>query len=141
VTSWTNKGSLGAAGDTAAAIGEEPTFVPSETAMRNQPVIHFESAGGLRPLTRLTNTQDFSLGNVTVMYVGRLIWQRDQTTPCRDHNNWLHRHLGSRSNHEATAESAYFNNGFLYNAGTTDTVSRVYTAALIATGGAVKFLR
>ena len=136
VTSWTNKGSLGAAGDTAAAVGEEPTFVASEAAMHDQPVIHFESAGGFAPFDRLTNTQDFSLGNVTVMYVGRLTGSANQRLLAAINNNWL---LGTwGADNLGHTESAYFNNGFLYNAGTTDTVSRIYTGT-IATGGAGKF--
>jgi autotransporter-associated beta strand protein len=132
VTSWTNKGSLGAAGDTAAAVGEEPAFVPSEAAMNGQPVIHFESAGGVAPFDRLINTQDFTLGNVTVMYVGRLTGGANQRLLAGLSNNWL---LGTWNNN---SESAFFNNGFLYNAVAPDTVSRIYTGT-ITTGGAGKF--
>ncbi|MEO7319033.1 MAG: autotransporter-associated beta strand repeat-containing protein [Chthoniobacteraceae bacterium] len=132
VTSWTNKGSLGVAGDTSAAIGEEPTFVVSEAAMNNQPVIHFDSAGGGVPFDRLTNTQDFTAGNVTVIYAGRLSGGANQRLLAGLSNNWL---LGTWN---GNGESAYFNNGFLNNSGIPDTVSRIYTGT-IETGGAAKF--
>jgi autotransporter-associated beta strand protein len=137
VTSWTNQGSLGPAGDVSAAPGEEPSFVAAEPAMNNQSVVRFVAAdGGLAPFARLTNTQDFTLGDVTVMYVGRLTGgpagQANQRLLAGLSNNWL---LGTWN---GNSESAYFNNGFLYNAVTPDTVSRIYTGT-VSSGGAGKF--
>lgn len=132
VLSWTNKGTLGALGDAVAAVGQEPTFVASEAAMNGNQVIHFESTAGGAPFDRLTNAQDFSAGNVTVMYAGRLSGGNDLRLVSATGNNWL---LGTWA---GNGESAYFNNGFLYNSVTADTTAHVYTGT-IAAGGAASF--
>jgi autotransporter-associated beta strand protein len=73
VTSWTNKGTLGALGNTTAPIGAEPSLVTAEPAMNNQPVIHFDAAaGGTGPFDQLTNGLNFSASDVTILYAGRL---------------------------------------------------------------------
>ena len=132
VLSWTNKGTLGALGDAAAAAGQEPTFVASEAAMNGQSVIHFASTGGGAPFDRLTNAQDFTGGNVTVMYAGRLSGGNDLRLLSSTGNNWLLGTWGGNS------ESAYFTNGFLSNAVAANTAAHVYTGT-IATGGAASF--
>ncbi len=133
VTAWLNKGTLGAAGDAVAAIGQEPSIVGSEPAMNNKPVVRFDAApGGGAPFDRLVNTQNFTAGNVTVMYAGRLTGGANFRLVSANGNNWL---LGTWG---GNGESAYFNNGFLYNTVVPDTASRIFTGT-IATGGAANF--
>ncbi len=133
VTSWTNKGTLGAAGDATAAFGEEPALVAAEPAMNNQPVIRFDASFGVgAPFDRLTNAQNFKASNVTVMYVGRLTGASNERLLAGVNNNWL---LGP---YAGNSEAAFFNNGFLFNGTAADPFPRVYTGT-IATSGAASF--
>jgi fibronectin-binding autotransporter adhesin len=129
VTSLTNKGTLGAAGNATAAVGQEPTFVAGEPAMNNLPVIRFEAgAGGGAPFDRLTNSTNYAAGNVSIFYSGRYSGPDYQRIVAGVNNNWL---MGTWNNN---SESAYFNNGFLANGVTPDMTSRVYGATISGTG-------
>ena len=133
LTSWTNKGSLGSAADAVPLAGQEPAFVSSVAALNNNPAIRFDAdATGGAPFDRIVLPQNYTTGNVTIIYAGRLTGGANQRLVAGANNNWL---LGTWNNN---SESAFFNNGFLANSVAPDTVARIYTGT-IATGGAAEF--
>ncbi len=133
LTSWTNKGSLGAAADAIPVAGQEPTFVSSVTALNSNAAIRFDAdATGGAPFDRIVLPQNYTTGNVTIIYAGRLTGGANQRLVAGANNNWL---LGTWN---SNSESAYFNNGFLANSVAPDTAARIYTGT-IATGGAAEF--
>lgn len=127
VLSWTNKGTLGASGDFAPAVAglQQPGFVPSEPALGGNSVIHFSSANN----DRLQTALNFA-SNVTVAYIGRLSGGSNARLVSATNNNWL---LGTWGGNR---ESAYFENGFLYNAGTPDTTPRFFIGTIAGDGAA-----
>jgi fibronectin-binding autotransporter adhesin len=68
ISTWKNKGTLGASGDfTAVQTGNAPTYTASVAAFNNKPTITFNAATG----KQLANTTNFT-NTVSVVYVGRI---------------------------------------------------------------------
>lgn len=93
VTSWTNKGSLGALGNVTATAGREPTVVATEAAMNGNQVIRFDApasgatSGGA--VDQLTNALDLSNSTFTMLYAGRLTGGANYRLVSGVNNNWL----------------------------------------------------
>ncbi len=144
ITSWTNKGTLGGVGDATAVGGQEPIFVGSEPAMNNQPVIRFDATtpNGVAPFDRLTTGTgtDFTAGNVTVMYVGRMTGGANQRLLAGVGNNWLLGTWGTADNLGGGAERAYLGTNWVYQGNGWDTTARVYTGTFSNTGDAAFYV-
>jgi len=139
VTTWMNKGTLGAGGNATAVAGQEPSIVASEPAMNNQPVVRFDAAtGGLAPFDRLTTGPEtnFRDRNVTVMYAGRLNGGENQRLLAGVNNNWLLGTWGPGGG----SERAYFETNWVTQGVGYDTNTRIYTGTINAGGEGTFFV-
>ena len=132
ITSVANKGTLGASGNFTAPAGNEPSLA-FEASMGGNQVIRFDA------LTtpgndQLNNGTNFA-SDVTVAYIGRLAGTANQRLLSASGNNWL---LGPWG---GNGETAFFNNGFLYNGGlaSTDTLPRFHIGTIAANGAAAYY--
>ncbi len=132
ITSVTNKGTLGASGNFTAPAGNEPSLA-FEASMGGNQVIRFDA---LTPAgnDQLNNGLNFA-NDVTVAYIGRLAGTSNQRLLSASGNNWL---LGPWG---GNGETAFFNNGFLYNGGlaSTDTLPRFHIGTIAANGAAAYY--
>jgi autotransporter-associated beta strand protein len=138
VVTWANKGSLGVTGDVTAVAGFEPHITAAEPAMNNQQVIHFDAApGGVAPYDRMTNALNFTTGDVTIIYVGRLSGSSNERLLSATGNNWLMGTWGVSA--QGGSERAYFGDvtGWVYEGLGYDTNARIYSGTIssAATGG------
>lgn len=144
VTSWTNKGALGAAGDATAALGQEPIFISGEPAMNNNPVIRFDAQtpNGVAPFDRLTTGSgtDYTAGNATVIYIGRMTGGANQRLLAGTGNNWLLGTWGDAANTGGGNERAFFGTNWVAQGTGWDTNSRVYTGTFSENGEAAFFV-
>ena len=131
VTSVTNKGTLGATGNFTAPAGNEPSLA-FEASMGGNQVFRFDALAGPGP-DQLGNALNFA-NNVTVAYIGRLAGTANQRLLSAT-SNWL---LGPWG---GSGETAFFENGFLYNGGvgSTDTLPRFHVGTIAANGAAAYY--
>lgn len=130
VTSVTNKGTLGASGDFTAPVGNEPSLA-FEPSMDGKQVFRFDALTGSGP-DQLNNGLNFA-NNVTVAYIGRLAGTASQRLLSAGGNNWL---LGPW---QGNGETAYFDQGFLHNSLSADTLPRFHIGTIAASGAAAYY--
>jgi autotransporter-associated beta strand protein len=125
VTTWANKGALGTSGDFTAPAGNEPSLA-FESSMNGNQVIRLDALTA--PGNDQLNNSLVFANNVTVAYIGRLAGTANQRLVSANGNNWL---LGTWGGNQ---QSAFFNNGFLYNAGAPDGAARFFVGTIGADG-------
>ena len=139
ISTWKNKGTLGASGDFSAAAGFEPSYgAAGPGLMNNNPTVRFtaDSAapfGAQASYDKLTNPIDLSSGASTVLVAGRYssadAGQRNRLVTALG-NNWL---LGWWNN---GVNGAYYTGGFVPDVSVPDTNAHTYTAAIRGDGNA-----
>ncbi len=137
ISTWKNKGTLGASGDFAASAGFEPSYgAAGPGLMNNNPTVRFTAAsaapfGAQANYDKLTNPIDLSNGASTILVAGRYssadAGQSNRLVTALS-NNWL---LGWWNN---GVNGAFYTGGFVPGVSGPDTNAHTYTAAIRGDG-------